>query len=44
MDLLDVVPVEPSTVDQWEHPPFSGFNDGKLSTLPLRLLRIYIFP
>ncbi|KAI0704318.1 hypothetical protein BC835DRAFT_1262208 [Cytidiella melzeri] len=24
----DVVPVEPSTVDQWLHPPFSGHNDG----------------
>ncbi|KAI0091719.1 carboxypeptidase S [Irpex rosettiformis] len=26
----DVVPVEPSTVDQWTHPPFSGYNDGVL--------------
>ncbi|KZT27873.1 Zn-dependent exopeptidase [Neolentinus lepideus HHB14362 ss-1] len=25
----DVVPVEPSTVDQWEHPPYSGHYDGK---------------
>ncbi|TBU30546.1 carboxypeptidase S [Dichomitus squalens] len=25
----DVVPVEPSTVDQWNHPPFSGFFDGE---------------
>ncbi|KAL4073057.1 hypothetical protein V8B97DRAFT_1869576 [Scleroderma yunnanense] len=24
----DVVPVEPSTVDQWIHPPFSGYYDG----------------
>ncbi|KAI0704317.1 hypothetical protein BC835DRAFT_817562 [Cytidiella melzeri] len=24
----DVVPVDPSTVDQWLHPPFSGYNDG----------------
>jgi hypothetical protein len=26
---LDVVPVDPTTVDQWEHPPFSGYFDGK---------------
>ncbi|KAI0731073.1 carboxypeptidase S [Earliella scabrosa] len=25
----DVVPVEPLTVDQWHHPPFSGFFDGE---------------
>ncbi|KAI1793445.1 carboxypeptidase S [Ganoderma leucocontextum] len=25
----DVVPVEPSTVDQWNHPPFSGHFDGE---------------
>lgn len=25
----DVVPVNPETVDQWEHPPFSGFYDGE---------------
>ncbi|KAK7748121.1 hypothetical protein SLS53_001375 [Cytospora paraplurivora] len=25
----DVVPVEPSTVGQWSHPPFSGEFDGK---------------
>lgn len=25
----DVVPVNPETVDQWEHPPFSGFFDGE---------------
>ncbi|KAJ1564690.1 hypothetical protein HK096_006777, partial [Nowakowskiella sp. JEL0078] len=25
----DVVPVNPSTWDQWQHPPFSGYNDGK---------------
>ncbi|KAH9849891.1 carboxypeptidase S [Lenzites betulinus] len=24
----DVVPVEPLTVDEWQHPPFSGFYDG----------------
>ncbi|KAJ7650979.1 hypothetical protein FB45DRAFT_889258 [Roridomyces roridus] len=24
----DVVPVEPSTVSQWTHPPFSGYFDG----------------
>lgn len=26
---VDVVPVEPTTVDTWEHPPYSGFFDGK---------------
>ncbi|KAF8963426.1 hypothetical protein BDZ97DRAFT_1661730 [Flammula alnicola] len=25
----DVVPVDPTTVDQWTHPPYSGFFDGK---------------
>jgi len=25
----DVVPVEPTTVDQWTHPPYSGYFDGK---------------
>ncbi|KAF4569828.1 hypothetical protein EYR40_008808 [Pleurotus pulmonarius] len=25
----DVVPVDPTTVDQWEHPPYSGFFDGE---------------
>ncbi|EJD07407.1 carboxypeptidase S [Fomitiporia mediterranea MF3/22] len=25
----DVVPVDPRTVDEWEHPPFSGFYDGE---------------
>jgi Gly-Xaa carboxypeptidase len=25
----DVVPVEPSTVDQWAHPPYSGHYDGE---------------
>ncbi|KDQ26797.1 hypothetical protein PLEOSDRAFT_1043178 [Pleurotus ostreatus PC15] len=24
-----VVPVDPTTVDQWEHPPYSGFFDGQ---------------
>ncbi|PPQ67706.1 hypothetical protein CVT24_002762 [Panaeolus cyanescens] len=26
----DVVPVEPTTVDQWTHPPYSGYFDGTL--------------
>ncbi|TFK71649.1 carboxypeptidase S [Pluteus cervinus] len=26
----DVVPVEPSTVDDWTHPPYSGHFDGEL--------------
>jgi len=25
----DVVPVDPKTVDQWTHPPYSGYFDGK---------------
>ncbi|KAI0342968.1 carboxypeptidase S [Trametopsis cervina] len=25
----DVVPVEPTTVDTWEHPPYSGLYDGE---------------
>ncbi|KAJ3553616.1 hypothetical protein NM688_g3514 [Phlebia brevispora] len=25
----DVVPVNPDTVDQWTHPPFSGYYDGE---------------
>ncbi|KAN0115631.1 carboxypeptidase S [Russula decolorans] len=25
----DVVPVEPETVDKWEHPPYSGYYDGQ---------------
>ncbi|KAH9975658.1 carboxypeptidase S [Russula compacta] len=25
----DVVPVEPKTVDQWTHPPYSGYYDGE---------------
>ncbi|KAI0358307.1 carboxypeptidase S [Trametes cingulata] len=25
----DVVPVEPLTINQWEHPPFSGYYDGE---------------
>lgn len=29
--ISDVVPVEPSTVYQWEHPPYSGHYDGKRS-------------
>ena len=27
----DVVPVHPDTVDQWTHPPYSGFFDGNSS-------------
>ncbi|KAH9970444.1 hypothetical protein BJV74DRAFT_879845 [Russula compacta] len=26
----DVVPVEPDTVDQWTHPPYSGYYDGEV--------------
>ena len=25
----DVVPVEPSTISQWTHPPYSGYFDGE---------------
>lgn len=27
---LDVVPVDPLTVNQWKQPPFSGYYDGEL--------------
>ena len=27
--ISDVVPVEPSTVSQWTHPPYSGYFDGE---------------
>ena len=30
MDTIDVVPVDPQTVDQWEKPPFCGCFDGKV--------------
>ena len=26
--IADVVPVHPNTVDQWTHPPYSGYFDG----------------
>jgi len=26
--MIDVVPVDPTTVDQWTHPPYSGYFDG----------------
>jgi len=28
-DISDVVPVEPSTISQWTHPPYSGHFDGE---------------
>jgi len=28
---IDVVPVNPDTVDEWKYPPFSGHYDGILS-------------
>ena len=27
--LADVVPVEPTTIDTWDNPPFSGLYDGE---------------
>ena len=27
--MIDVVPVDPTTVDQWTHPPYSGYFDGE---------------
>ena len=32
----DVVPVEPTTHDDWTHPPYSGHFDGSLLRIPLR--------
>lgn len=26
----DVVPVDPTTVEEWTHPPYSGHYDGQL--------------
>lgn len=31
---LDVVPVNPDTVDEWTHPPYSGYYDGTFECLP----------
>ena len=28
--LTDVVPVDSTTIDQWTHPPFSGYFDGMM--------------
>jgi len=28
---IDVVPVNPDTVDEWEYPPYSGYYDGMSS-------------
>ena len=28
---IDVVPVNPDTVDEWKYPPYSGYYDGMLS-------------
>ena len=38
MFLVDVVPVNPDTVDEWTHPPFSGYFDGKdaVALLPVK--------
>lgn len=30
---IDVVPVEPVTVDAWIHPPYSGYYDGQHYTV-----------
>lgn len=30
---LDVVPVNPTTVDQWIHPPYSGYFDGRSKSI-----------
>ena len=35
MTSVDVVPVEPETVDKWEHPPYSGYYDGIPHVVPL---------
>lgn len=29
LEIVDVVPVEPQTVDTWKEPPFSGLYDGE---------------
>ena len=32
--MIDVVPVDPTTVDQWIHPPYSGYFDGEFLLYP----------
>jgi acetylornithine deacetylase/succinyl-diaminopimelate desuccinylase-like protein len=32
--MIDVVPVDPTTVDQWTHPPYSGYFDGEFLLYP----------
>jgi hypothetical protein len=32
--MIDVVPVDPTTVDQWTHPPYSGYFDGEFPPYP----------
>jgi len=31
--MADVVPVHPDTVDDWTHPPWSGYYDGRSLSL-----------
>jgi Gly-Xaa carboxypeptidase len=32
--MIDVVPVDPTTVHQWTHPPYSGYFDGEFLLYP----------
>ena len=32
--MIDVVPVDPTTVDQWTYPPYSGYFDGEFLLCP----------
>lgn len=37
--IIDVVPVDPSTATQWIHPPYSGHFDGMVLPLFRRISR-----
>lgn len=38
---IDVVPVNPDTVDEWTHPPYSGYYDGMSLILVLSIYALY---
>lgn len=36
-DILDVVPVDPASFDDWSNPPYSGIYDGRASRISFYL-------
>jgi hypothetical protein len=36
--MIDVVPVDPQTVEQWEYLPYSGYFDGECDRLTIMSL------